>query len=269
MNDIELLKAQLTQTNLAYQMAAQMSQFKTGFLARTAHELRSPLSSLISLHQLIISGLCESPEEEREFITQAYEAALRLVELLDKIVNVAKLEYGRTQLEIQSLQLTEVLTQVQDLTYLQAANRNLQLEITLPDESVYVLADLPRFKQVLVTLIDTGISLMEVGKIVVSSQASETEQCVEVNIDLECDPTQWSESTNLLQEVPEPLTPAAVKSFSSQLEFSPGMKLLLSQNLLATMQGELQLLAMAEEEKSDRENFTRLRCVLPLATNIM
>ena len=82
MNDeIEALKEELKQTELALQMAAQMSQFKGGFLARTSHELRSPLSSLIGLHQLIVSDLCDDPEEEREFVAQAYQYALKLMGL--------------------------------------------------------------------------------------------------------------------------------------------------------------------------------------------
>ncbi|GBF84663.1 histidine kinase dimerization/phospho-acceptor domain-containing protein [Aphanothece sacrum] len=72
MNDeIEALKQELEQTKLAYQMAVQLSQFKSGFLAKTSHELRSPLSTLMGLHQLILSDLCENHEEEREFIEQA------------------------------------------------------------------------------------------------------------------------------------------------------------------------------------------------------
>ena len=70
MNEIDELKEELKQAQLAYQMAAQMSQFKAGFLARTSHELRSPLSSMIGLHQLILSDLCESPEEQKEFIKE-------------------------------------------------------------------------------------------------------------------------------------------------------------------------------------------------------
>src|SRR4028118_383672 len=77
----DALCEQLKQTQLAYQMAHEMSQFKSGFLARTSHELRSPLSSVIGLHQLILSDLCDSPEEEREFVAQANASALKLVKL--------------------------------------------------------------------------------------------------------------------------------------------------------------------------------------------
>ena len=51
----------LLSEHLAYYQALELAQFKGGFLARSAHELRSPLSSLMGLHQLILTGLCDSP----------------------------------------------------------------------------------------------------------------------------------------------------------------------------------------------------------------
>lgn len=80
------ISQQLQQTQLAYFMAREMSQFKAGFLARTTHELRSPLNGLIGLHQLILSDLCEDPAEEREFIGQAHERTLKLLKLIDEIL---------------------------------------------------------------------------------------------------------------------------------------------------------------------------------------
>ncbi|HBE52947.1 MAG TPA: sensor histidine kinase, partial [Cyanobacteria bacterium UBA11369] len=92
--EISALKEELLRTQLAYRMATEMCQFKAGFLARVSHELRSPINSLIGLQQLILSDLCEDPAEEREFVAQANASALRMVALLDAILNVARTEYG-------------------------------------------------------------------------------------------------------------------------------------------------------------------------------
>ena len=54
MEKIKTLDTELEATQLADLMTAQISQLKSGFLAKTAHELRSPLSSLRGLHQLIL-----------------------------------------------------------------------------------------------------------------------------------------------------------------------------------------------------------------------
>ena len=89
--ETELLQ-ELQQTQLAYHKAQEMGQFKAGFLARISHELRSPLGSIIGLHQLILADLCENPEEEREFISQAHEKSLKLLKLIDEILNISKIE---------------------------------------------------------------------------------------------------------------------------------------------------------------------------------
>ena len=129
--ETEILQ-ELKQTQLAYQMAREISQFKAGFLARTSHELRSPLSSLIGLHQLILADLCENPEEEREFVEQAHEKSLKLLKLIDEILSVSKIESGRNKLDIETLQLAEFLQEVYNLTYLLAVNRNYPFTLSPP-----------------------------------------------------------------------------------------------------------------------------------------
>ncbi|MGK7916883.1 MAG: sensor histidine kinase [Prochloraceae cyanobacterium] len=267
MNEIEALKEELKQTQLAYRMAAQMSQFKAGFLARTYHELRSPLTSLIGLHQLILNNLCESPEEERQFLTQAYESAQKLMKLIDELVAVSQAEYGTAQLEIRPLQLASVLADVESLTYLQATHNHFPLEILFPDDRLYVKADRARLQQVLLTLIDTAISLMRKhsiqGSIQVSASVPPKSNLVDIKIDIQCPASIWSEPINLLEKIPE-TTPEAVKSFSKKLELSPGMKLLLCENLLETMEGNLLVLAPSSEE--NKQPLTRLNFSIPLAS---
>ena len=249
MNEIEELKEELRQAQLAYQMAAQMSQFKAGFLARTSHELRSPLSSMIGLHQLILSDLCESPEEQKEFITQAYHSALKLMKLIDEIIAVSKTEYGSDRLYVEALQLAEIFNEIERLTHLQAANRNLKLDILDPDPEIYVLADRSRLTQLIFNLIDSGISLVKGGAIELST-TKVTADTVTLEIDLECPAALWQESTTI-----EPNFEASdlrgIREYLQQISLSAHMKLLLSQTLLETMGGKLELLDLSEKN-SDR-----------------
>ena len=245
MNEIEELKEELRQAQLAFQMAAQMSQFKAGFLARTSHELRSPLSSMIGLHQLILCDLCESPEEQKEFISQAYHSALKLMKLIDEIVAVSKTEYGSDRLYIESLQLAEIFDEINHLTHLQAANRNLKLDIIVPDSDIYVVGDRSRLTQLIFNLIDSGISLMKSGKIKLSS-TKVTADTVTVEIDLDCATALWQES-NKVEPNFEANDIEAIREYLQQIGLSANMKLLLSQTLLETMGGQLELLDLSEQ----------------------
>ncbi|MEC4984737.1 MAG: HAMP domain-containing sensor histidine kinase [Oscillatoria sp. PMC 1068.18] len=263
MNDLEALKEELKQTQLAYYLAAQISEFKAGFLARTSHELRSPLNSLIGLHQLILSDLCDSPEEEREFVAQAHQSALKLLKLLDEIVNVSKIEYGSNPTEVKPVQLLQVFNEVETLMLLPAANRSLRLKITPPTEKLYVLADFRRLQQSLTMLVDTAIAKMDEGSIAISVAPNPTTKTAQIYLDIESPTTIWSEDTNLLQQPVTPVTPELAKNPQEKSLPSPGMKLWLAQSLVELMGGKLEVVPVSPEENS--EGFTRLLCSLPVA----
>lgn len=261
--NIEPLKEELKQTQLAYEMAKEMNQFKSGFLARTSHELRSPLSSLIGMHQLILNDLCDSPEEAREFVAQANISALKMVKLLTELTDVSKIEHGKTRLEINCLPLTKVFESLHTLTHMQAANSNLQFKIVPPDPEIYVLADQRRFQQVLVGIVDTSIARMESGSIHVSAACSPESEEVRIWIDIQSPTPIWSEAVDLLSTTPE------IQAQSTQApQIPPGLNLLMVQTLVELMQGRLELVAVSSEDSADAatENVTRLQCSIPMAT---
>ncbi|HLO87595.1 MAG TPA: HAMP domain-containing sensor histidine kinase [Nostocaceae cyanobacterium] len=254
-NDSSQLLQQLQQTKLAYQMAREMSQFKAGFLARTTHELRSPLNGLIGLHQLILSDLCENPAEEREFITQAYERALKLVKLIDEILKVARMEHGTNKLDIQPRQLNRILQDTYDVTYMLAANRNYPFNLILPEPEIYVLTDIFWLRQILVNLLDMTLTKMEEGSIYLSSQVISTEKIVYIWLDVPKNAIISCESVDLMtSELPA----------SEHIKLTDGMKFLLNQTLLEVMQGKLEIIDFPEE-REESQKLTRLQISVPLA----
>lgn len=254
---IERLEEELKKTQLAYQMAVQMSQFKAGFLARTSHELRSPLSSLIGLHQLILSDLCESPEEQKEFLTQAYNSAMKLMGLIDEIVAVSKAEYGTKQLKIESLRLGDVFQEIYNLTHLQAANRNLKLEIVPPNNATRVNADRSRLIQSITNLIDSGIAMMKEGYIKLTS--IEEVELIKIAISFDCAVRLWQEEANTKEpRINHNLT--EIRDLVQNISLSPSMKLLLSQTLLETMGGSLQLLDSSKNNLKQKTTQIVLIC---------
>jgi signal transduction histidine kinase len=270
--EVSLLLQQVKQTQMAYQMAREMSQFKAGFLARTTHVLRSPLNGLIGLHQLILSDLCESPEEEREFIAQAHERALKLLKLIDEILKVARTEHGTNKLEIQPQPLAEMLQEVHNLTYMLAENRNFGFQVLLPNPEIYVLADPFWLRQVLVSLVDTAISQMEEGKIYISVDLSPTNNEVYIWLDVPTHAISLSEPTDLLKSQEQ-----ETQTHNDSAVLSSGMKLLLNQTLLEAMGGKLEIVPHSEtsEQKASASGvvfpndaclLSRLQISIPLIT---
>ena len=257
-SDSQALQQQLQQTELAYQMTVATSQFKSGFLARVAHELRSPLNGLIGMHQLILSDLCDDPQEEREFIAQAHESALKLLKLIDQILEVARLEYGSRKLEVQPLQLSAVLEQVHNLTQTIAQDRGIRWSFTQPDPDLYVFADPTYLKQIVVSLVETVIRFTA-GEMQLSAQVNPDQQTVQIWIDAPYPASAWSEAIDTLQpqEAPQPATQSD--------RLSPGLLLLMHQTLLEKMQGRLELIPATAIDTAQPANpgLTRLQCTLP------
>ncbi len=260
--DVGELQQQTKQTELAYQMAQEMSQFKGGFLARTSHVLRSPLNGLIGLHQLILSDLCENPTEEREFIAQAHERALKLVKLLDEILRVARTDYGTHKLDIQPLPLASLLQEVHQLTCMLAENRSFHLQVKLPEKQLHVLADSHWLRQVLLSLVDTAIAGMEHGSINISTQTSSTSNMVRIWLDVPSHAIATSEPIDLFQSLE---SSAQTGTNTEDNPLLPGMKLLMNQTLLETMGGKLELVPFPSTDEATEE-ITRLQVSIPLGT---
>lgn len=244
------------QLKLAYQMATDMAQFKQGFLGRISHELRSPLNGLIGMHQLILNDLCDSPEEEREFIAKAHDSALKLIKLIDEMVMISKTEQGTDVMEIETIPLTEVFQDIYDLTYLQAANRNLNLNIVMPDPEIYVKADLRRLRQVLTSLVDSAIAHMSEGSIHLHADPVPETQQVYLYLEDQRSPDCWQEPIDLLNTPPD-----------SELTWngspSPGLTLMANKLLLELMHGSLELLEVPSPESSAKRGTSRILCKLP------
>ncbi len=241
------------ETLLAYRLATEMSQFQAGFLARTSHELRSPLNSIIGLHQLILSNLCDDPEEEREFIAQAHESALKMVRLLDELIEISRLACGRYQLNCQPLSLKKLLSQVHTATYLQAANRRLSLQVVMPETDAFVCADCHWLEHTLLLLVDQAIGQSENNSIQISSQIDLATAKAWIWLDSAQPLDIWQEPRQLSQNEPTP----------NQVGLSSGISLLVCQQILALMGGTLQPANLPPNLTTHFQQ--RLQCTLPLA----
>lgn len=238
MDDIDALKRELQQTRLAYQMAVAINHLKSSFLGRVAHELRSPLSSMISLHQMILADLCESSAEEREFIAQGQLAGRKLMAMLDEMINLSKLESGTIPLEREIFSLTKLWQDWASLTYLQAANRNIQLKFSPLTDDIAIIADYQCLSSALVLLVDAAIANPGSGSICISVSALD-EKKVTISLEFTGEIPLWPmpEISSLSLES----KPEEVKQFTQVLGFSPSLKFQLAKGIIEVSGGEMSL----------------------------
>ncbi len=248
---------------LAYQRLLALERFKSGFLARTSHELRSPINTIVSLHQLILEDLCEGPEEEQEFIGQSKAAALKMLALFDQIAAVSKLDIGREPPKLENVDLSFLLPEVEMLTTLQAANQNIRYTVDAPTEALEIYTDAKWLKNVLTSLIQDGIAqtkLLKLGTV-------KTEQSIMIFI--ECDRSAKGLQAEL-EAISKNTLPKATESDSGQTEhpiqniqLSTGLILATAHTALPLIKGKFVIAAQPATE--GKEAGCQLQCHFPVA----
>lgn len=258
-----------TDLRLAYQRLLALERFKSGFLARTAHELRSPINTIVSLNQLILEDLCEGPEEEKEFIAQTKTAALKMLALFDRVAAVSKLDIGREPPTLEAVDLSYLLPEVEMLTALQAANQNVRFSVQAPADELEIHTDAKWLKHILVSLIQDAISHTKTLSLAVT-KAQHT-----VTITIECDSasTKTDRSAAGLQAelaviahftetTPEPTSePPSIAEISAEaeaattLQLSTGIVLAMAHTALPLIQGAFSITTNPDSEKR-----TQLQC---------
>jgi len=155
----------------ARQQAEEASRLKSEFLANTSHELRTPLNGMLGFLKLILEGMADDPEEQQEFIQEAYRSALHLLNIINDILDIAKIEAGKMELELVPVKLDELFHDVEDFTRTQAEQKNLSLQIQLPatPDEIIVHGNYQRLLQVMLNLVGNAIKFTHEGGVTISA----------------------------------------------------------------------------------------------------
>ncbi|HLO50573.1 MAG TPA: ATP-binding protein [Kamptonema sp.] len=147
--------------------AVALSQLKSQFLANTSHELRTPLNGMIGFLKLVMDGMADDPEEEQQFIQEAYRSALHLLNLINDVLDIAKIEAGKMQLELAPVKLNELLQEVENFTQAQIQQKQLNFKIQKPitEGEIIVYGNYQRLLQVMLNLVGNAIKFTHAGGI--------------------------------------------------------------------------------------------------------
>ncbi|BAZ46791.1 GAF sensor signal transduction histidine kinase [Chondrocystis sp. NIES-4102] len=152
--------------------AEEANRLKSDFLANTSHELRTPLNGIIGFLKLLLEGMADNPEEQREFIEEAYKSSIHLLNLINDILDIAKIEAGKMELELTEIELEELLQDVDNLIRTQAEQKKLNFQIKYPATltPVTLHGNYQRLLQVILNLVGNAIKFTQEGGIVISAE---------------------------------------------------------------------------------------------------
>jgi len=153
--------------------AREASIAKGAFLANMSHEIRTPLTAILGFAEMLTQDAL--PEAERRDAAETvHRNANYLLEVVNDLLDLSKIEAGKLLIERVPTRLTEVLDDVIDLLQYRAHEKNLELRLErgahLPD---WILADRTRLRQVLVNLVSNAIKFTHEGSVRIRVNAEE------------------------------------------------------------------------------------------------
>ncbi len=151
-----------------------LNQMKEIFLATLSHELRSPLTCIVSFAELLHDkDQTLSEEERRRFIAIMHEQAGKLMELTEQLMDLSKLEKGALELELKETDVNEIIHSAYVALEPTARSKDVELRMELDLELSPIQADPTKLRQIVLNLVGNAIKFTEEGgRIVVGSRPS-------------------------------------------------------------------------------------------------
>ncbi|MEC4804810.1 MAG: ATP-binding protein [Jaaginema sp. PMC 1079.18] len=156
----------------AKRLAEEASRLKSEFLASTSHELRTPLNGIIGFMRLILDGMADTEEEQREFLEEAHNSALHLLNLINDILDIAKIEAGKLELDFSDFSLNELFEDVEKKMRPLAERKNLTFEFQYPPsrEPIILYGNYQRSLQVMLNLVGNAIKFTHEGGVTINAE---------------------------------------------------------------------------------------------------
>jgi signal transduction histidine kinase len=141
-----------------------VSKRKTDFVSSVSHELRTPLTSIKGYASILLSEkLGKLPLEIKERLEKINRHSDELVQLVNDLLDISRLESGKISMKIEKLNLKEIIEGIKDLMDVQLKEKNIKFNFELSSDTEYVLADRQQLERVFINLIGNAIKFTPQG----------------------------------------------------------------------------------------------------------
>lgn len=167
---VERLEERAEELEAAWREAEAANRLKSEFLANTSHELRTPLNAIIGCIRLVRDGCCDDREEEIDFLQRADDAAIHLLDVINDLLDIAKIEAGSLAMDMKPVDLCAVVQEVVDLQRVSVEQKGLQLKLSGLAAPIMVQADQAKLRQVLLNVMGNAVKFTDQGSIAIATQ---------------------------------------------------------------------------------------------------
>jgi signal transduction histidine kinase/ActR/RegA family two-component response regulator len=176
------IATQKRELEVANAQIAEISRLKSEFLANMSHELRTPLNAILGFSEILKDNLVElSPEQRQECLENIHTSGKHLLELVNDVLDLSKIEAGRMELSYDSFGVLSAVREVHNVIRSLSERRDIDLSIEVIPETLEIRADKSKFKQVLYNLLSNAIKFTaQGGRVWVRAEAKHDELVVDV-----------------------------------------------------------------------------------------
>jgi PAS domain S-box-containing protein len=168
---LDALKMEKLKADQAASKAIEESNFKTRFLANMSHEIRTPMNSILGYLDLIENNLYEDKEELNTFARSGRMSAQSLLDTINNILDLSKIEAGKMELDEVEFSVKKELDKAVSIISQTAKDKNIKLVEDYDDMIPHTLfGDATRFRQILLNLLSNAVKYTDIGQIDVSIQ---------------------------------------------------------------------------------------------------
>jgi len=167
------IQAALERMDRLNEQLREANRLKTLFLANMSHELRTPMNSIIGYTEVLLDGI-DGPlnEEQRQSLIRVRRNARSLLQLINDILDLSKIEAGSVALQLEGFNLHDAVEAALSSVEPLAQNKGLALKVELPPDLPLVFGDPGRTRQVLLNLLSNAIKFTRVGSVTLSARVA-------------------------------------------------------------------------------------------------
>lgn len=155
----------------------ELDRVKSQFLANMSHELRTPLNSVIGFSRVILKGI-DGPinETQEQDITAIYNSGMHLLNMINEILDLSKIEAGKMELQFDDVNISDVINSAISTASGLVKDKPIELIQKVPSALPTIQADEIRLSQVLINLISNAVKFTEKGSITVEAALQNNSQ---------------------------------------------------------------------------------------------